>query len=166
MERQQQSALFVAKDKTIAGLRVGDLWLSASGEEPISDAGWQEMLQFLCQTAAASGPVTASLNWCPKHGPSNAQRNLLTKGSYADAMQIDKTRRSAIMSDSVVVRGALTAIGWLLGAKFQARAFAPKELPAAFEWTSEECNVDRAVAERAHPQLLEAIAAPPLAHSS
>jgi len=161
----EQSELFVSSDHSIVGVRVGDLWLTATDQLAISDEAWIEKPEFLVRLVADHGPVFATFNWCPQHGANSYQRGLLTKGKYAEAIVVSQVRRSAIMTNSVLVRGTLTAINWLTGGKMDTRAFSPAELRTALDWTAAVCPFDRGLAERAQAILLETVRVHERAHS-
>jgi hypothetical protein len=149
--------LAVLGDRNVACVRVGSLWIIATGSDPIADEAWRSYLQHMAASVAKHGPLHGILTWAPKHGPSTTQRKMLT-GEFADAVQLSARRRMAVVSDSTVVRGTLIAINWVAGKKLL--SFALQEVDLAFDWLAEDAEFDRAVAERALPQAAAALEPP------
>jgi|HubBroStandDraft_4_1064222.scaffolds.fasta_scaffold633185_1 hypothetical protein len=149
--------LAVMGDRNVACVRVGNLWIMATGSHPIADEAWRPYLEHMAASVAKHGPLHGILTWAPKHGPSTKQRKMLT-GEFADAIQLSARRRMAVVSDSTIVRGTLTAINWV--ARKKLLAFAPGEVDLAFDWLAEDAEFDRAAAEQALAQASAALEPP------
>jgi hypothetical protein len=144
----------VLGDRNVACARVGSLWIIATGSDPIADEAWRQYLEHMAASVAKYGPLHGILTWAPKHGPSTKQRKMLT-GEYADAVQLSARRRTAVISDSTVVRGTLTAINWV--ARKKLLAFGLQEVDLAFDWLAEDAEFERAAAEQAFAQAAAAL---------
>jgi hypothetical protein len=144
----------VTDDRNMACARVGNLWVVAAGSLPIEDDAWRQHLRYSAGTVAARGPFHGILFWSLKKGPSTRQRKMLTD-EFAQAVRLDLQRRLALISDSALVRGTITAINWL--ARKKTAAFAPGEVARALDWLAEDVAFDRARAESALEQTIGAV---------
>ncbi len=52
----------------------------------------------------------------------------------------------AMLTDSILIRGALTAYGWLVKQQFPTRAWAPREVSAALQWLGTQGTFDQSAA--------------------
>lgn len=146
----------ITRDGGLASVRIGRLWLAASGARAIADDAWREYLECSAASVKIDGPFHGVLFWAPTHGPSAAQRKMLTH-EFAESIRLDEQRRVALISDSALVRGTLTAINWF--ARKNTVAFAPGEVRRAFDWLAEEIAFDRALAQRALDGIILAVQA-------
>jgi hypothetical protein len=146
--------MLVTSDNTMASSRVGQLLLAAAGERSITDLGWREYLEFSASSVKNDGPFSGVLFWAPTQGPTGSQRKMLTE-EYAEAVRIDAQRCVALISDSTMVRGALTAINWF--AKKNMRAFARTDIQQALDWMADEIEFDRQEAEQALGLIIVAV---------
>jgi len=74
---------------------------------------------------------------------------------YAQAVRLDAQRRVALVSDSALVRGAITAINWFT--KKHVVAFAPKDVSRALDWLAEDIRFDRKEADVTLGDIVEAV---------
>lgn len=148
----------LTKDKNIAIARTGELWLTAVGNERITDVSWQEYLEMAKASVAKHGPFTGLYLLYPKNGPSTAQRSMLT-ADYGQAVRIDMQRRVALITSSAVTRGAITAIGWFTKGATSVRAFSPSapDRNKALDWLGEEIRFDRGTADVLEQELSSAV---------
>ena len=144
----------ITRDGNMACTRVGTLWLAAVGERPISDDTWHEYLEQSASSVRLAGPFHGILLWAPKHGPSAAQRKMLT-GEFADAVRIDTQRRVALISESALVRGTITAINWFT--RVNTAAFAPRHAQRALDWLAQDIAFDRLHARRVLDEIVGAV---------
>jgi hypothetical protein len=144
----------VTLDRNMACARVGNLWLVAAGSHPIGDDTWRQYLEYGAATVTSRGPFHGILFWSLKQGPSTRQRRMLTD-EFAQAVRLDLQRRVALISDSGLVRGTITAINWL--ARKKVTAFAPREVARALDWLAEDIAFDRAEAQNALDQTIDAV---------
>jgi hypothetical protein len=143
--------MYVTRDGNLASARVDKLWLAASGARAISDESWRDYLGHASTSVKSDGPYFGVLFWAPQNGPSAAQRKLLTE-EFAQAIRIDLQRRVALISDSPLVRGAITAITWFT--RSNVGAFAPKDAKKALDWLGEDIPFDRIAAQRALDEII------------
>lgn len=120
---------------------VGELWIFVMPDTPITDAMWREHLEMCADEVKRNGPYPGVLGWAPKSGPSAGQRRIMTV-EYADRIRIDKQRRFALVTESALVRGIMTALSWV-AAGTKMNAFAPDDVGRAFDWLAEEVAFDR-----------------------
>ena len=111
--------------------RVGLIVLVVGGRSWTNDV-WREYCDLYASMIAQHGPAKAILNLSPGWGPDSAQRKMLTV-DYREAHRIDDLRRFALISDSPIVRGIVTALSWVVR-QGEPAAFAPSEAVAALAW--------------------------------
>jgi hypothetical protein len=148
--------MLVTRDGNMASSRIGKLWLAASGDRPITDLTWREYLDQAAASVKSAGPFSGLLFWAPKHGPSGSQRRMLTR-EYAESVRLDAQRHVALVSDSALVRGTITAINWITRSNML--AFAPQGSREALDWLAKGVPFDRKQAERALEGLIGAVGA-------
>lgn len=144
---------------SVGSARVGELWIFVMPDRPVDDALWREHLENCAAEVRRNGPYAGVLGWAAKNGPSAAQRRIMTV-EYADRLRLDKQRRFALITESALVRGIMTALGWVSpGTKMN--AFAPSDVDRAFDWIAEDGIVfDRKQAEEALRSLRLEVAQP------
>jgi hypothetical protein len=145
-------------DGNMASARVGKLWLGAAGRHAIKDETWRQYLDHAAASTASDGPFHGVLFWSPTHGPSASQRKVL-RNEFARAIAVDAQRRVVLISESTLVRGAMTAISWF--ARTNAAAFSPADIQCAFDWLAEDIPFDRTQAQRALVQIVDAVQVQP-----
>ncbi len=137
----------------VAATRVGDLWIYVGPDRPLDDATWREYLELCAEEVRTNGPYPGIMVWAPRHGPSAHQRRIMTV-EYADRLRLDQQKRFALITESVLVRGIMTALSWV-AAGTKMNAFAPAEVGRAFDWLGEEIRFDRERADDALRELLD-----------
>jgi hypothetical protein len=149
----------VTRDGNVASERVGYLRLVVAGTRAITDETWREHLGHSAADAVSHQPAHGVLFWSPTQGPSARQRKMLTE-EFANAIGTSAERRVAVLTDSAMVRGTVTAIHWFTRKKFI--AFSPKEVDRALDWLAEDVAFDRAKARRALEQAIDVVRKPAL----
>ena len=144
----------ITRDGNVASVRVGNLWLAASGWRPIADGAWREYLEASAASVRTDGPFYGVLFWAPAHGPSARQRKMLTH-EFAEAIRLDAQKRVALISESALVRGTITAINWF--ARKNDVAFSPKDVRRALEWLAADIAFDETLAQRALDEIIVAV---------
>jgi len=144
----------ITRDGNLASERIGKLWLAASGRRAIADETWREYLDHAANSVTRDGPYHGVLFYAPKHGPSASHRKMLTH-EYARAVRLDLQRRVALISDSAIVRGAITAINWFTRTNLV--AFPPREARHALDWLAEDIAFDRSQAEHALDHIISVV---------
>ena len=147
----------ITRDGNIASARTGKLWLAATGLHAIDDDPWREYLGQAAASVKSEGPFHGVLFWTPKHGPSTSQRRMLTH-EFAKAIALDAQRRVALISDSALVRGTITAIAWFT--RSDVATFAPNEAKRALDWLAEDVAFDRTQAQHALDEIIGAVQVP------
>jgi hypothetical protein len=143
----------------VATERIGYLRLVVAGKRAIADETWREHLGHSAADATRYQPAHGVLFWSPTQGPSARQRKMLTY-EFADAIGLAAQRRVAVLTDSAMVRGTVTAINWF--ARQKLIALSPEEVERALDWLAEDVAFDRAEARRALDQTIEAVRDPAL----
>lgn len=118
-------------DGAIVQAGVGDLIIFVSGSKPITDANWTEYIQ-MCRDISQPRPFKGVLNYSPVVSPTAKQRSVFMTelNSYLNLMS-----HTALISDSALVRGALTAMSWVnRDAKMTFKPFSPREVDDALSW--------------------------------
>lgn len=142
----------------VSAARVGDLWIYVGPDRPLDDATWREYLDLCAQEVKRNGPYPGILVWAPRHGPTAHQRRIMTE-QYGAALRLDRQRRFALITESALVRGIMTALSWVAsGTKMN--AFAPSDVDAAFAWLAEEIRFDEGEAKDALQSLRAAVERP------
>lgn len=131
----------------VSARRVGDLWISVHPDHVIDDATWREHLEASVEEVSRNGPYPGILVWAPKHGPSASQRRMMTE-EYAKRLCLDQQRCCAVITESQLVRGIMTALSWF-GSDTAMKAFAPADIAKAFDWLALHISFDRMDAEDA-----------------
>lgn len=122
--------------KVAAAISPG-LGMAICGER-FTEADWDAYVECWRTTI---GPRIASeksgfLIFAPDDGPSAKQRAQLS-GDVQIAACMKQCTRLALVTDSVMVRGAVTAMNWLSGAGSTSRTFSPSQLDSAMKWLAE-----------------------------
>lgn len=149
----------------IGCVRVDELLIVATGDRPIDDDSWDANCRFAATLVRRHGPHRGVLSWAPEYGPSTIQRRHLMQ-QYAEALAIAEQRRFALLTGSILMRGIVTAIGWLGEGKLKTRIFSADEVletragrQSALDWLAEEVRFDRHTAAEALQELCAALAA-------
>jgi hypothetical protein len=91
-------------------------------------------------------PTKVSLVMFTEAIPSAAQRGRLA--AYLKAQNVPQLLRIGLITESAIVRGALTAFGWIMP-RTTMRAFAMSDLPDCLKWLHEGALFDHAKATTA-----------------
>jgi hypothetical protein len=103
-----------------------DLMLVVHGDKPPSDAQWNAFVDCMHARAVETKRVPHTLVLSTGGSP-NARQRAISKERVSDLG--DATERIAVLTSSAIVRGAVTALAWIVRNNF--RAFAPSEMRAA-----------------------------------
>ncbi len=121
---------------------VDDLLIVVSLGSNWSDGCWREQLQQSIDLAKTQGMYSAVLTWSPIGQPTSRQRRL-AKDMLAE-LDLTKISRQALVTDSALVRGALTAISWLASLPYPIKPFKPSEVEHAIAWLCAVSSADPA----------------------
>lgn len=121
--------------------RLGLLSINVASMPALADA---DILEFIDRAAGAAGdnPTRLSLTYYITNPPNAHQRQLMT-----DAMQrhgLPVPTRMCVLTQSALMRGALTAFRWMT--RTDAQAFAPSEYKKALEWLGPKDAFDLSLA--------------------
>jgi len=125
--------LYLSPNKQLASKRVGNIWVQATGGSTtgIADSEWLDYLQYMKRSAKNEGAGQLMIQYSPDIAPSGRQRAQVQ--AIQDEIYPD-FRALAILTDSSIVRGVITAMAWVSKNKLQTRATKPKEYAQALEW--------------------------------
>lgn len=139
--------LFVSSHQQLASLRVETCLVqsTASSEGGIPDEDWREYIDYM-KRVGKEGPIITLLQYSPDVAPSAKQRSEM--GGLSEVFA-PKLAGVAICTDSMMVRGVITAIQWILRSKNQSKGFKPSEYEQGFAWLNQFGEFDVAEAERA-----------------
>lgn len=127
--------LELTPEKTMSVERFGPILLQATGSQPITDGEWASYIELIREDTKTNGAALLGIQYSLTQAPSAAQRKAAAELSATFS-------HFALISSSMLVRGAVTAISWLLRSKIETRAFAPSEVRAALEWLSKAQHFD------------------------
>ena len=132
----------------------GELIMVHYAADTISDDEFELYCDRLLTYIDADGPKPVALLFGDY--PPNANQRRLIKERMEKKAQM-QAKRVALVSESALVRGALTAIGWLLNNPDNSmRAFAGRDIDGALSWLAKEAIFDQAKAKQAHAALRQA----------
>ena len=132
--------------------RLGPLFLGVQ-RQAIDNDQTQSLMESLAAHVKREGPGKVLLIYAPDAGPTAEQRRMIVD-EYGDRTGIKSFSRVALLSNSTMVRGVLTALGWLLGGKSRTRAWKPSDWKKCLEWLHEGAAFDLAAAELAFKDVL------------
>jgi hypothetical protein len=119
--------------------RVGPLALVVGGDS-WDDAAWREHCELFAKMVEHFGAARLVFNLSPRRGPTSAQRRLLSL-EYHTRNRIDEVRRFAMLTESALVRGALTALGWF-AQRTKTSAYPPAKAMEALAWLRQDTAFD------------------------
>jgi hypothetical protein len=150
---QSTAPLLKTRRGAFAEARCGDLLISASARA-FDDAEWREHCDNMRTLNNLSTPCYSAIILAIVAGPNSAQRQILAE-EYRDVT----IRRMALLTESIVARGGLTAIGWLLSVKV--KAYAPREHGKALDWLRQEATFDTSEAMARIGEIFRVLGADP-----
>ena len=108
-----------------------------------TDADWNAYIECWRKTI---GPSLSASKGCflifaPVDGPNAAQRSRLSADPLV-APHMKQTARLALLTESMMIRGAVTAMNWVSGAGATNKTFAPAQLDAALAWLGQAKPLD------------------------
>jgi hypothetical protein len=135
---EQRPLIFATPGNEIAIAQVGELAMAVYGSRQWSDTTWGVHCEQAVEQARLAGFPRGSLNYAPEQGPNARQRKQMTEAIEDFQPHI---RRVTLLTNSIVIRGVLTAFGWLLpGPEF--RVFHPDDQGACFDWLAGAVRFD------------------------
>jgi hypothetical protein len=108
---------------TMKWLAIDDVMLCVHSMEPPTETEWKAFIDACDELGRRRGIrgllALANVSLTPKQ-----------RGNAADTLKRNKTELAAVVTESRLTRGAVTAIGWITGVN---RAYSPQELDRAFQ---------------------------------
>jgi hypothetical protein len=126
----------------IVHARLGKLSLNVFNLAQLTNEAWVTYLEGTLRVADGDFASVTLVHFVEASSTS-AHRKLAA--DFLRSRGIPDLERIALMTDSDMLRGALTAYGWLQP-KLVHRAFAPPDYPRALAWLAEAAEFDRASA--------------------
>jgi hypothetical protein len=143
--------VFKTKGGEIFQVGCEELVIIVTGSKPYDDACWAEYVG-ICRRSAEPRPFKVVLNYSPVLGPSASQR---AKFTHELRDLIAHFQRTALVTDSSFVRGALTAASWLSReGNMQLKPYAPNRVDEALAWLQQAGKFDVAAAKAAFLDLV------------
>jgi hypothetical protein len=150
----------VTSDRSQAIAPVDELLVCATGSAAMTAQGMHERIDLMVSYRGAGGRIRGILQYSPEQViPTELRAIIVQRGDEADLASI---RRLALLSSSILIRGAATAIGWLSRGTMRTRAFEPSHWRTALVWLEEVARFDVKEAERALRRVAAAVGVPTL----
>ena len=122
--------------------QLDQLTINISIAESIEDDDWGTFMEDTLALSRKLGIATrVSLLWCVRAYPNARQR--MAASAFLVRHRLEKMGRLAVLTDSTVMRGAMTAASWIMP-KLQMSAFSSVDVAAAFHWLHEVGSFDEA----------------------
>jgi hypothetical protein len=115
----------------------------------VTDDEWLQYLHACARLIAEEGPFHAWLIWAPGEGP-NAKQRKMTAVDEREALKLWEFRRCAVLTDSLLARGVLTALRWLANTDTKTKGFAVNDVSGALIWLREQAKFDVHRAQAVH----------------
>jgi len=131
----------------------GELIIAATSEKPMTDEAVDEFIVHLGALMNGRSAITAILQYSPTQSPNALQRKRMME---AQAMN-QPIKRIAILTQSKIVRGAVTALAWFAKSGPQTRAFSIDRHADALKWLSETARFDRVAAPAVLKEVTSAV---------
>jgi len=119
---------------------IDDLTVNVNGPEPFVDADWEAYALWTESLIKRGVPVKGALTFSPFQSPNAAQRDRLRRSLQHG---VQGSPRVAVLSDSAMVRGAMTALSWFVKS-VHAKGFRPMESDEAMKWLAQYLKFDAA----------------------
>jgi len=124
--------------------QLSELTVTVSIAKTISDQDWTAYLEGTLAIAKGFGlAANVSLLCCVNAYPNARQRQVAS--DFMKSHYLREMERVAVITESVVVRGAMTAFSWIMP-KISVRAFDTTQSRDAFHWLREKGSFDESVA--------------------
>ena len=127
--------------------QLDELALNVSSAHEITDAGWMEFLNGSLATARKLGlRPKVTIAYFARAYPNATQRRAAK--DFIDQNAVRTIERLAALTNSALLRGALTALNWIMPDS-KMRAYEPREYSQALTWVHEVAEFDVASAHEA-----------------
>ena len=119
---------------------IDDLTVNVNGPDPFVDADWEAYVLWTEDLISRGIPVKGALTFSPFQSPNAAQRERLRQSLQKG---VQGAPRVAVLSDSAMVRGAMTALSWFIKS-VHAKGYRPMESDLAMTWLAQQLEFDAA----------------------
>jgi hypothetical protein len=127
--------------------QIKELSVTVSTAKVITDEDWNAYLEGTLAIAKGFGlAANVSLICCMNAFPNARQRQMAS--DFMKKHYLREMERVAVITESMVIRGAMTAFGWIMP-KVRTRAFDTNEVRDALRWLRESGSFDESVASEA-----------------
>jgi len=124
--------------------QLNEVTVTVSTAKTITDEDWTAYLEGTLGIAKKFGvAANVSLLCCVHAFPNARQRQMAS--DFMITHYIREMERVAVVTESMVIRGAMTAFSWIMP-KVRVRAFDTNEVRDAFSWLREVGSFDPALA--------------------
>lgn len=116
----------------------------------ITEAELAPYIDAVAASVASRGPFKALVTISLKVGPTAPQRKMIADAE--SRIHFKRIEKIALVSQSALVRGAMTAIAWVFSGKQQIRAYSPAsayEVPTSLSDLGDEALICAAMRETA-----------------
>jgi len=159
LSKSKMPTIAVTQKRHVAYCRVGQLQLVALANRHDIDSS--DLAEFITAASAdfrANGPVRAFFTHSATARLTPVQRRMLSDAIISLGMLGRELRANALISDSMIVRGMLTAMNWMIDSRVKVEAFSSNRIADAFTWVQGYCAFDRGEAEKYLKQMLAHLA--------
>jgi hypothetical protein len=138
--------------------QLGDLAVNLCGAKSFSDDDWREYLYGSLEVARelGRGPSVSLIAFMGDH-PNAGQRRI--SAEFMTKERVRPIERVAILTDSDILRHAMTAFGWLVP-NLKYRAFKPSDPAGGYAWLGEIAQFDEKKALDAWAEARSALSVP------
>lgn len=134
----------VSETKAFYYVRFGKLGIIVWTAHGVTNQDFEEHCHVVADSVRQLGPAPLFFNWAGGFVPSAPQRAIL--GQHHEAMGVNALERLAIISDSPLMRGTITAISWFVPGMHRAKSFLSTDVHVATRWLfGEECEEEKLV---------------------
>jgi hypothetical protein len=127
--------------------QLDQLTINVSTVRLIDDKDWFTFLEETLAISKHIGVFTkVSLIYCVYAYPNARQR--MAASDFLVRHRLEKLERLAVVTDSTLMRGAMTAFNWIMP-KVHTSAFRAAQASVAFQWLHETGSFDQALALQA-----------------
>jgi hypothetical protein len=124
--------------------RIDDLAMTVCTAPFISNDDWASYMEGMLRSSQALGTSpTVAISCFSKTHATSEQRRMAKE--FLSRRGVDPLLRLVIISDSAIVRGSTSALGWMLSGT-QLRALHSGQAGKGMDWLREVGNFDRALA--------------------
>jgi hypothetical protein len=124
--------------------QLNELTVTVSTAKTITDEDWTAYLEGTLAIAKGFGLAANVSLLCCMHAYPNARQRQMAS-DFMIHHYIRQMERVAVITESVIIRGAMTAFSWIMP-KVRVRAFDTNQSRDALKWLREIGNFDEALA--------------------